>query len=402
MITCPKVFYSRVSRLEHRLPPCTAPLRVLRLRDCFTRLSFTEELPTALSDLPGSIRESKSRIIDWKVWARGQAEYAVKNRVDHVDNPSLENLLLELDWLLEDNTDAVKDESSLLPESLIQPCSASRPSSEHSWMRISLEELSALWRRRIFDRVPLQYITHAAHWRDLVLLVTPEVLIPRPETELVVDFALEAHNKFRSSTDVDTLNHLERGAWLDLGTGSGAIAIALSRSLKLEPLDSKPRVYAVDVSTAACVVANHNIQRYSMQHIIQLVQSSWFSAFGDGEERIRFAGIISNPPYIPSEQLKLLQPEVQCEPALALDGGLGAGVDSLSEICSGAARYLLDGGVLILETHGCDQSALVQRKLLKSGSFKDIEIRCDYACSSRFVIARRHEARAIISSTAVC
>lgn len=366
------------------------------------RPSLHEQLPTALSDLAGSICESKSKIIDWKAWARRQAEYAVKNRVDHVDNPSLENLFLELDWLLEDNTERAEDQMPLLSERCITSAgNTSSHSLEHACIRLSLEELSALWRRRLFDRLPLQYITHVAHWRDLVLLVTPDVLIPRPETELLIDFALEALHKFRSLNDAGTFRALERGAWLDLGTGSGAIAIGLGRTLKLEPLDSKPRVFAVDVSQSACAVAHQNIHRYGMQHLIHLKQGSWFSAFENSKEHVKFAGIISNPPYIPSEHLKLLQPEVQSEPTLALDGGLGAGVDSLSKICSGAAEYLLDGGILILETQGCDQSMLVQQKLLESGSFVDIEVRCDYAGVNRFVLARRREARTVISSAAV-
>ena len=106
-------------------------------------------------------------------------------------------------------------------------------------------------------------------------------------------------------------------------------------------------------------------------------------------KHLRFAGIISNPPYIPSHEISLLQPEVQHEPVLALDGGVANGTDCLRAICQGAAQYLLRGGILILETHGDEQTTFLSKELASFRHFEKVEIHRDYANIQRFVTARR-------------
>ena len=375
--------YSRTS-----LGGVTHKIKCIRHR-CF--MVPRESIPTILIELPGKIHERTAKVLEWRQWARDQAKIAVENRTKHIDDPSLENLLVEIYWLVQDNISK--------PDGVTQrflkyvSMTASIPKTwENSCLRLSLDELSLLWTRRLLNRVPLQYLTNMAYWRDLTLVVTPAVLIPRPETEMVIDFALEARHKYHSSCVVNAQSALElqRGAWLDLGTGSGAIAIALAHSFITDHAASVPPIYAVDVSPEACSIAEHNVKRYRLQQSIHIVQGSWFRALdGEKNKNIKFAGIVSNQPYIPKEDLDFLQPEVQHEPALALDGGCGNGLDSLHEICMDSKNHLMNGGILILETHGDEQVTIIEKVLRDSGLFTQIEVRNDCVGVKRFVISQR-------------
>ena len=378
------------------------------LKMCRRRLHSTNrptEISTELTQLtclPDSCLEKCINVIKWRAWARREAELELKTQARHVDNPSLENLLTELDWLLEDNIAAHIDAGT----STLSSCSKlSSDCMNSSWfrygrnidgsslvsLRLPLEQLSILWKRRLVERVPLQYLTYTAHWRDLVLFVSPAVLIPRAETELLVELAMHAYEKYQRSDEDEEMRALKHGPWLELGSGSGAISVALAKDLKFEPNPNSPRLYAVEVSPSACSVAKRNFTRYGLNDTVKLVHGSWFDAFNDSEnmKHLRFAGIISNPPYIPSHEISLLQPEVQHEPVLALDGGVANGTDCLRAICQGAAQYLLRGGILILETHGDEQTTFLSKELASFRHFEKVEIHHDYANIQRFVTARR-------------
>lgn len=200
------------------------------------------------------------------------------------------------------------------------------------------------------DRVPFQYLIATAHWRDLVLSVGPGILVPRPETEAMIDLAAAA---LAANPSLAAL------PWADLGTGSGALAIGTAKLLLLQqqqrhhqqqeqqqpqqPEQEQPvlgdeqhpvgRVYAVDLSHTAVAYATANAAAHGVQGAVQAVQGSWFSPLQHLQGRL--GGVLSNPPYIPRVQIEAgLQAEVvQHEPLSALDGGLGEGMDSL-QVCS--------------------------------------------------------------------
>ncbi|MGC1393747.1 MAG: HemK/PrmC family methyltransferase, partial [Coleofasciculaceae cyanobacterium] len=162
-------------------------------------------------------------------------------------------------------------------------------------LRYPLTVLSQLWQRRLHDRLPVQYLVGVSHWRHFSLQVSPAVLIPRPETECLIDLAIEAVKNCPTS-------HLDQGLWADLGTGSGAIAFGLAEAFPFA------KIHAVDYSNAALSIAQQNAQQLDLQDRIQFHQGSWWqplAAFPGA-----FSGMISNPPYIPSSCIPQLEPEV--------------------------------------------------------------------------------------------
>jgi len=209
---------------------------------------------------------------------------------------------------------------------------------------------------------PLAYlIGHKEFW-SIVLSVNSATLIPRPETELLVELVLEM-------TDMHTNIKL-----LDLGTGSGAIAIALASE---RPAAS---VTATDISAEALATASANASSHKLDNI-HFVQSDWFDDLGHA----RYDIIVSNPPYVHANDSALLTGEIRHEPRLALDGG-STGLDAYHRIIPGAARYLFNHGWLLLE-HGYSQGQAI-RDLLKLAHYQDIQTRQDYAGHDRITLAR--------------
>ncbi|KXZ41697.1 hypothetical protein GPECTOR_315g10 [Gonium pectorale] len=300
----------------------------------------------------------------------------------------------ELDWVLDDAIEAfrTRPDADWEPSSwrMLEPLArgeAARGRGLGGWqlrMRAPVAALREWWERRLRDRVPFQYLISSAHWHTYVLSVGPGVLIPRPETEI---FPLLVAEALRRSPA------LAAAPWADLGTGSGAIAVAAADVLR----GSNPSavVWAVDVSPAALAYAQFNAQLVlggspdgavaaasssaggaataadaaggRCPHV-RVVRGSWFDPLLAAGLRGRLGGLLSNPPYIPRCQMAGLQAEVgRHEPAGALDGGEGHGLDSLQELCSRAAEMLVPGGLIALETAGGEQADLVAELLRRSG-----------------------------------
>jgi len=225
--------------------------------------------------------------------------------------------------------------------------------------------LSALFQRRLLGE-PIAYIVGQREFYGLQFEVTPDVLIPRPETELLVELALQ------HLPAADNLNNQNTLSVLDLGTGSGAIAVAIAHSrpdLKLT---------ALDLSAAALAVAGRNAARHLIagQTPVQFLQSNWYSALADQ----RFDVIVANPPYIVAGDSHLTQGDLRFEPQDALTDHAD-GLSALRSIIDGAGRYLKDDGWLLME-HGYDQAAAV-RALLQARQFDAVQSWQDIAAIER-------------------
>ena len=218
--------------------------------------------------------------------------------------------------------------------------------------------------RQRLQRVPVQYITGVAAFRHLELTVTPAVLIPRPETEVLVDVALELLP--------------EGGRVLDLCCGSGAVALSLAQEA------AAAAVVAADVSAAALEVAKANSQRCGLAGRVEWHCGDLFTPLRDTEP---FDLVAANPPYVRSGDLAQLAPEVRdYEPHLALDGGED-GLAYYRRIAQEAADFIRPGGHLLLEV-GEGQSAAVEGLLARSARLTEVQIRPDLNQIPRVVVAR--------------
>ncbi|GFQ07442.1 release factor glutamine methyltransferase [Phtheirospermum japonicum] len=315
---------------------------------------------------PPAFRVTLSNLKNWHIWAKNQAS-SVGSVFSDLDNgPDSTLLHRELNWLVED---ALERPALLLPQNSRNNYEDATPVS----VRACLDDLYKLWKQRIENRRPFQYVVGCEHWRDLILSVEEGVLIPRPETEIIVDLVDDA---------VKRNKELKNGLWADLGTGSGALAIGIARVLG----PGCGKVVAIDLSPVAVAVASYNVERYNLQDRISVRLGSWFDPLKDVAGGL--SGLVSNPPYIPSEDIDGLQAEVcKHEPRLALDGGPN-GMNDLVHLCDGAASMLKPGGFFAFETNGETQSkSLVDYMHTEKvkGSFCNINIVSDFAGIQRFV-----------------
>jgi release factor glutamine methyltransferase len=232
-------------------------------------------------------------------------------------------------------------------------------------------EPAALFERFVARRrrgEPIAYITGRRAFWDFELNVSPAVLIPRPETELLVEVCLELA---AARSGAQTL--------LDLGTGSGAIAIALARS------DPRFKVLGVDVSTEALAVARSNARRLAGGNL-SFVEGSWLSPPVRAALAEEVDIIASNPPYIAPQDVHLEEGDLRFEPSLALSCG-EQGLSAFRLIVEQSSSVLKPGGWLVFE-HGCDQREAVAALMRRAG-FCDVECLQDLAGLDRVTRGRR-------------
>jgi len=279
---------------------------------------------------------------------------------------NISELLKQAGSTLENSADARIDAEALLchvlqcdrswlytwPEKIIKPAQA--------------EQFTSLVSERARG-TPVAYLTGKREFWSLAFEVTPDTLIPRPETELLVETLLQ---KF-------TTEHLEV---LDLGTGCGAIAIALAHA--------RPRwqLTATDVSSAALEVARRNAVRNSL-HNLHLLRSDWFENLGNQ----CFDVIVSNPPYIAESDVHLAQGDVRFEPQGALRSG-SRGLDDIQYLCAHASGHLHPSGWFFCE-HGYDQKAAVKQCFEQNGFSTIVQLE-DLAGLPRVTGGRIHRGEA--------
>ncbi len=227
-----------------------------------------------------------------------------------------------------------------------------------------LDSLRPLVKRRA-DREPLQHILGTIDFFGLELQTTPQALIPRPETEILVQTAVVVLGK-ESDAKIG-----------DVGTGSGAIALAI--------LHACPSVtcVATDISQEALTLARSNAEKIGLSVRIDFRLGNLFETMLPGET---WDMIVSNPPYIPSDQIPKLQPEVRHDPIQALDGGID-GLEIVRKLISDSTNFLKKNGWLIFEI-GHDQSSEV-KKLLEANEYTSVEIVQDLQKYPRVVKAQK-------------
>lgn len=232
-------------------------------------------------------------------------------------------------------------------------------------MRTEIDQYKELIRQRLSGQ-PLAYITGKKSFLKWEFRVTPAVLVPRPETEILVEKTLTL---IKDNTS---------GQILELGTGSGVIAISLAHYLQAF------RFEAVDLSSAAIEVAGENAARHNLRERITFYIGDLYEALPAGRQHA-YTAIVSNPPYIPSAVIPSLAREVREEPRQALDGGPD-GMQIIRKIISRASEYLVPGGFLALE-HGHDQEEIVE-ELAKSAGFTSVFSNKDYSGFPRVTICQ--------------
>ena len=235
------------------------------------------------------------------------------------------------------------------------------------YLKKNLEFLENIWNEHLLNSSPIQYLCGITFWRDLKLKVTEKVLIPRSETELIIDIVSKIFG-----------NSVQKLLFAELGTGSGAISISLALA--------NPLWYgiATDIDQDALEIARENFINSSQQSNLKFYCGNWWSPLESFKGKLDLA--ISNPPYIPKDTYEKLPKEVKnFEPKVALFGGED-GLKHIREIIQKAPLFLKEKGWLILENH-FDQGEKVKQLLIKN-KFTSIEIVKDLSGIGRFTIGR--------------
>ncbi len=224
--------------------------------------------------------------------------------------------------------------------------------------------------KRRMQGEPLQYILGKQEFMGLEFKVTPDVLIPRPETEILVEEALKIARQL-VSRPVSPLRIL------DMGTGSGCVAVSLAKLLPGAEIE------AVDISRDALRIAKENARLNNVR--IHFIEGDLFSAFSF--QLSAYSLIISNPPYIPTGEIDGLQVEIGYEPKIALDGGKD-GLDFYRRLIAQAPPFLRPGGELIMEM-GAGQLERISELLHRSRELELTEVVKDYSRLDRIIAARK-------------
>lgn len=272
--------------------------------------------------------------------------------------------------VLEKATEFLKNSESDEPEANAEWLLANELGVSRTWLvmhydsTITEEQFNHYWQGiiRKSKGEPLSHIVGVQPFCGMDIIVSADVLTPRPETEELVDLVLQHFDK------------KGKYRFLDMCTGSGCIAIALAKNF------SNSQVSAVDISEKALNIAFKNSKKFRVDDRVKLIQSDvWENVQGN------FDLIISNPPYIPSEIVDTLTKEVLCEPRIALDGGTD-GLDIVRSICSVASDYLNSNGLLALEL--CKGQAQAVARGLEEIGWKTI-VKKDIFGIERFVLASK-------------
>ena len=235
-------------------------------------------------------------------------------------------------------------------------------------LSVQIEELENIWLNHLNDQVPLQYLISKCPWRDFELEISSNVLIPRQETELLIDIALEK------------IKNIKVGTWADLGTGAGPLAISLAKSLP------NWKGHAVDISYDALKLAKRNLNVLVPNAKVDFLLGNWW------EPLKKYSGsfelVLSNPPYIPTNLIQDLHPVVKNhEPHIALDGGED-GMDASRKIIFGSLNGLCKGGWLILEHHH-DQSENIINLMKSIAGIEEVSFENDLNGIKRFAMCRK-------------
>ena len=234
-------------------------------------------------------------------------------------------------------------------------------------LKLNLDLLEFFWDKHLKTSIPIQYLSGISFWRDLKLEVSNKVLIPRPETELIIEIIAGIFQK-----------KAEKITFVDLGTGSGAISIALA-------LDNPNwNGIATDIDKNALEIASRNFANNSNQSNLKFYCGNWWDPLTNYKGKVDLA--VANPPYIPQDTYELLPLEVKnFEPKIALLGG-EEGLDHINEIVKHAPIYLKHRGWLIIENH-FDQGERVKQLFLEN-RFTSIKVLKDFSGIGRFTIGR--------------
>lgn len=280
----------------------------------------------------------------------------------------LEVIQKSAEFLARKDVDSPRLQAELLLAHLLQlPRMKLYLNFERTLSDAELDAVRELVKRR-GQREPLQHIVGSTSFCGLEMAVNRNVLVPRPETELLAEAGWEF---------LSTLNSQPSTA-LDFGTGSGCIAIALAVKCP------RARIVALDASADALVVAKQNAERNGVSERIEFLHGDGFAALAAD---FRFDLIVSNPPYIPSAEIATLQTEVRdFDPRAALDGGAD-GLDFYRLLAAQAGECLRPGGKIMLE-FGDGQAPAIQ-ELFAAPEWSVEAVRADYTQRDRILIARR-------------
>lgn len=224
------------------------------------------------------------------------------------------------------------------------------------------------------EKIPLQYITKHQEFMGMDFLVEKGVLIPRPETEILVQEVIKKLQNYKYSNKLEVA---------DLGTGTGIIAVSIAKFIE------DVIIYATDISKISLQTALKNAQKHACKDKIIFLQGDLFEPFIGRIGKNSLDGIISNPPYIDSYDFRLLPPEIKDnEPKIALSGGID-GLDYYRKIIKKSPQYLKKNGFIALEV-GSNQSKTVKELIIRENNFSpNIGIIKDYLGIERVIIADR-------------
>lgn len=215
--------------------------------------------------------------------------------------------------------------------------------------------------------IPVAYIIGHKEFMSLDFYVDENVLLPRPETEILVEYLID----YFKEKEMESINIVE------VGTGSGAIMVSLGHYLK------NSRILGVEIEEGALKVTRKNIERFSLNERLKVTRGDLLKPLIKKDIK-NVDLVVSNPPYISEKEMKKLPPEVKKEPKKALYGGL-EGLEIYKKLIPQSIKVLRDEGIIALEI-GYNQAKAV-KKILKENNFTDIEIRQDYADRDRFILA---------------